>query len=614
MRVHTMAGRRAPVAVSLLVLSFGTILFSWGVARGDATWTGAGADDKWSTGPNWDPAGPPASGDTQRLTFMNNLQATSKQDIADPYIVNEMTLSGGAAAFTFSGQKIRFAGTSPILKNISAKHQVFENAIELAKDLQVICGSKNISLSGVVSGDKGFEINSGSGRFELTGSAKNTYAGKTFLESGILDLSKLVGNGATDNTSVPGELEVGTGNGRATVSLSVSHQIGDASTVTLHADAGLDMTYIRIKEKFKALRGDEGATIAFEDLDQFSELTVEEGDYAGTFVGVGGLVQLGTEGSVLKLSGNSPFEGDVTIKGGTMKVTGQLGTDEKRLRSLTIGTDGSLEGTGKAFLRPTTKVRGLTRCKLKIVGNSPAIFTIDGGGLDLDPGAIFEVEIDGTTPGNGAGHHSQLVVKGDVDIDRGELHVLLDSPPSLGQRYAILANDAVDSIVGTFAGLAQDTVFPVSLQGTPYYFQIDYSGDASDGSPGNDVILTRVNVPALPGEAVHLTVARTSGSEPSPTLALSWDASCSGVAVDYGIYEGIIGSWYSHQPIDCTDGLGDLHETIQASSGNRYYLVVPRDLPGASREGSYGRASDGSERPRGTTVCAPSQSLGLQCP
>lgn len=94
-------------------------------------------------------------------------------------------------------------------------------------------------------------------------------------------------------------------------------------------------------------------------------------------------------------------------------------------------------------------------------------------------------------------------------------------------------------------------------------------------------------------------------------LTISWEASCSAGAEDYAIYEGTIGDWYSHVPIDCSDDGADLTEDVAFSPGDRYYIVVPLN---ASAEGSYGVAvPSGAERPRGATTCVSSQRLGV-CP
>jgi hypothetical protein len=71
-------------------------------------------------------------------------------------------------------------------------------------------------------------------------------------------------------------------------------------------------------------------------------------------------------------------------------------------------------------------------------------------------------------------------------------------------------------------------------------------------------------------------------------ITLNWSASCSVGAEDYGIHEGTIGSWYSHDEIDCSDNGGDLTEVVNYAAGNMYYLVVPHN---SNDEGSYGLRS-----------------------
>jgi len=77
-----------------------------------------------------------------------------------------------------------------------------------------------------------------------------------------------------------------------------------------------------------------------------------------------------------------------------------------------------------------------------------------------------------------------------------------------------------------------------------------------------------------------------------------------------GIYEGKIGNWYSHVPIDCADDDNDLTERITPSAGDRYYLVVPQN---ANDVGSNGTASNGSERPVVFVACVATQVLN-PCP
>jgi hypothetical protein len=91
-------------------------------------------------------------------------------------------------------------------------------------------------------------------------------------------------------------------------------------------------------------------------------------------------------------------------------------------------------------------------------------------------------------------------------------------------------------------------------------------------------------------------------------LRLTWSPSCAASDDDYEVYEGLLGSLYSHDSKLCTTG-GATSVTFTPDIGDRYYLVVPAS---ASGEGSYGRDGNLDERPQGTSPCAAKQPL--ECP
>lgn len=94
------------------------------------------------------------------------------------------------------------------------------------------------------------------------------------------------------------------------------------------------------------------------------------------------------------------------------------------------------------------------------------------------------------------------------------------------------------------------------------------------------------------------------------SIQVSWSSSCSVGGSDYAVYEGKIGSWYSHVPVVCTDAGVPLTETIATAAGDRYYLVVPHN---ANDEGSYGTDAFFVERPQLPGACVIPQSL-TPCP
>ncbi len=93
-----------------------------------------------------------------------------------------------------------------------------------------------------------------------------------------------------------------------------------------------------------------------------------------------------------------------------------------------------------------------------------------------------------------------------------------------------------------------------------------------------------------------------------PDLTLEWGTSCSASGVDYAIYQGTIGTYFSHALKFCTTQ-GLLRTTFPSDPGDLYFLVVPLS---ADREGSYGNDSALVERPQGTPACKP-QLVG-SCP
>lgn len=92
-------------------------------------------------------------------------------------------------------------------------------------------------------------------------------------------------------------------------------------------------------------------------------------------------------------------------------------------------------------------------------------------------------------------------------------------------------------------------------------------------------------------------------------LHLTWGPSCTRTDGDYGIYEGTLGSWYSHQAIHCSTG-GATSATVTPRPTNAYYLVAPHN---AFYEGHYGKNSAGAMRPQGGGACEPQQAAPT-CP
>ena len=133
----------------------------------------------------------------------------------------------------------------------------------------------------------------------------------------------------------------------------------------------------------------------------------------------------------------------------------------------------------------------------------------------------------------------------------------------------------------------------------------DWAGNPLDGNEngiGGDDFERNFTVSGptpAPGDVLDSVRVDKSAITPG-SIRVSWAASCAAGALDYAIYEGTIGSYYSHDvSVVCTDTGGDLVEEVVPQSASSYYLVVPL---GEAAEGSYGRDSNGVERPVATSV------------
>ena len=92
-------------------------------------------------------------------------------------------------------------------------------------------------------------------------------------------------------------------------------------------------------------------------------------------------------------------------------------------------------------------------------------------------------------------------------------------------------------------------------------------------------------------------------------ITLNWGDSCVSNDVDYSVYEGCIGQWDTHVDYACSTA-GQTTYTLEPYFDPTYYLVVPKS---DDAEGSYGRDSNGLERPQGAGICE-FQVLSPSCP
>lgn len=164
----------------------------------------------------------------------------------------------------------------------------------------------------------------------------------------------------------------------------------------------------------------------------------------------------------------------------------------------------------------------------------------------------------------------------------------------------IVAKTADDDTIQTY-------VFPEDVSGTLYIRAADT--DRTAGSAQADTLyVDEMYILSTPSTGRVGAVDQGTGQglqikrEPGGSITLTWAASCVSTDTDFSVYAGELGGGGpSHVPLMCsTAGLNSV--TIQPSSGNVYYLVVPHD---GAYEGSHSTGPGGMPGPAGPVRCYP---------
>ena len=303
-------------------------------------------------------------------------------------------------------------------------------------------GTTLMGLTGggsVVLGSRTLTVANASGGYAGTigGSGGLAVVGGTQALSGI--------NGFTGATSI---------GGGATLALTGAGSVAASSGVT--NDGTLDISGTSTGTSVRTLAGAGNVVLGGKTL----TIDTTAASFSGAISGSGGVRLNGGQWTV----GNAQtYTGLTLLAASSLRVNGSLagGVD--------VGSGAMLQGSG-TIAGPVTVAPG---GKLS-PGNSPGVMTV-GASVSLAPGSTFDVDINGATPGNGAGHHDQLVLTGagsKFSANGAQLTVNLVGisglgtytpyAPSLGQRFQIVtAQGGLDGTTfGTFlqpAGLKAGT-------------------------------------------------------------------------------------------------------------------------------------------------------------
>ena len=224
------------------------------------TWTGAGANNLWSTAKNWS-MGVPVAGDA--LLFpMNAQQKFNINNLPVGFRVGEIDMVG--AGYGISGNAItldagiQYSAPQSFLTNEFGLNVTLDfnqvwttsvastmldtgsiNTAGLMLYLVDLVGSATTNLAGAITGT-GSIVKDGVGAATFSGAASNTYTGSTTVNFGSLNLSK--SNPATA-IAAPGPVIIGDGlgaPGSVFVNIIFNNQFGTAVPVTVNSDGELN--------------------------------------------------------------------------------------------------------------------------------------------------------------------------------------------------------------------------------------------------------------------------------------------------------------------------------------------------------------------------------------
>ena len=185
--------------------------------------------------------------------------------------------------------------------------------------------------------------------------------------------------------------------------------------------------------------------------------------------------------------------------------------------------------------------------------------TYDPADLVQYQGGIFTLYFDASTAGLGVATSDNVT---GADESYGKPVLAMDVPSDL-----MPATGPNPFLIGWFADW-DGTNFNVfdALANWPLSSEVDAL--SCQGNPGR--VYDRV---------VYQNPIRLDKPVPfSGPITLSWSPSCSSGAEDYGIYEGTLGSWYSHKKKICSDVGLDFTETFLPQPAASDRCVVPQIL------------------------------------
>lgn len=376
----------------LLGMALGVALNS---PAGIRVWTGGGADANWSTAANWG-GNPIAAGDD--LIFPSQAtQLDNNNDLPSDTAFSSITLSG--SGYVIHGNALALSSASGIEAQNATGTNILNVRVQLDTDLAFECAQAGavlivngdvdlqnhaltnnatgiIQLAGIVSGT-GSLFKIGPGTLRLSGASDNTFSGPAEVREGLLELGKTGASALRDNASLTVGDEVGGADADIVRYVANGNQINSSVAVTVSSSGLLDLNGFN---------------------DKLGPVTMIGGD-------------IRTETGMLDLTGPLTVNTNITrqsrINGRVnlpetlvLDVTGHHWSPEIYLFADISGPGGiTKEGPGEIDLYGLNGFEG--------------VFTINGGGVNLESDTACGVTSSGTIVNSGA----RVVLLSGIHID-----------------------------------------------------------------------------------------------------------------------------------------------------------------------------------------------------
>jgi len=266
----------------LIGVAFATLSIHQTAQAGSHTWSGAN-DVYFNNASNWSYGGAPTNGEQNvYLYFPSGAAHYNCMNNISGLTVNGIGFSGDN--YYIGGNSITFSSAGQPSLTDSGDANGFWAPLVLNTNLNVnVSSGKTVYLNGVISGPGGLSL-IGPGAVRFNGVDSNTYTGTTYVNNGMLIMSR----GSGLDSSIAGPLVVGTAlgsPGTAIAKIGSNNQIGNSFPVTVNFTGVLD---------------------ADNNTDWISGLIM-----------AGGKVQTGT--------GKIAVTGDITVQAGAATIEGNLG-------------------------------------------------------------------------------------------------------------------------------------------------------------------------------------------------------------------------------------------------------------------------------------------------